>query len=103
MEEVWSGPPHPIASLTPFPPAPALSAVALLLFLLLLFFPITLTFTLTFSFMHSLILVQRSQISAGDYMQRFLAMNTTDYKFVDLQRTVRAHADPLTGHILSAW
>jgi hypothetical protein len=28
-------------------------------------------------------------------------MSANDYKFMDLQRTVQAHADPVTGQILS--
>eukprot|EP00047_Mylnosiga_fluctuans_P011098 m.19586 g.19586 ORF g.19586 m.19586 type:complete len:741 (+) comp3455_c1_seq1:50-2272(+) len=42
------------------------------------------------------------KISCCEYVLRFLSMNTGDYKFVDLQRTVQAHADPVTGQILNA-
>ena len=41
------------------------------------------------------------QISSCDYVLRFFIMNSMDFKYVDVQRAVQAHADPVTGAFLS--
>lgn len=45
----------------------------------------------------------RLQVAAAPFVLSFFKPNNLDYRFEDLERTIGANTDPVSGQIMGAW